>query len=280
MRTGRKASVAVILLLLCAMQVPSTADDRIAGLVVGRTGEVLHVSMSQPVREGTTLIVKALESEPPIAQATVLSCTHERPYIALAKVVKADMDVPVPTGVRAYATVTTANEQMAPEPMDTGGTADGGRFSIQAGAFYPRTPSLRDTVADYWQAYRINYSLLKVSDLEAVLSAEYLKGSGEFSTPGGTVERAMEVIPVSVLGRVKPFRLGDARLFLGAGGGIYRIRNEERAGDTLTSSEEEEFGFELAAGLESSRGWVIELRYRDVQDTDIEGYSLAIGARF
>jgi hypothetical protein len=40
------------------------------------------------------------------------------------------------------------------------------------------------------------------------------------------------------------------------------------------------FGRELSLGIESARAWVIELRYRDVDDTDIQGYLLTVGSRF
>ena len=282
-QAGKVFSAVAAIAAICAVSASAAASgdgDRLAGMVVGRTGEILHISVHQPVCDGTIFEVKLLEREKPIAEARVLSCTRERPFIALAKVVRGDIQTAVPTGVHAYADIDAVGGLDVPKPMKRQSAGDNDRFSLQAGAFYPRVPLMRDTVADYWQAFRLNYSFLRIEGFETLLSVEYTRGSGEFTSGGATVERTMEVIPLTVLGRFKLARLGSAHLFLGAGAGVCRIRSEERTGAALTSTSTDEFGTELAAGLESRRGWTLELRYRDVENTDIRGYSLALGTRF
>jgi len=282
-RAEKRLPILAAIAMVCAISafaMASEDEDKLAGMIVGRTGEVLHISVHQPVCEGTIFTVKLLECEEPVAEARVLSCTKERPFIALAKVVRGDIQTVVPTGVRAYADVDAVSGPDVPKPMKHQDTGDTDRFSLQAGAFYPSVPIMRDTVADYWQAFRLNYLLLKIEGFEALLSTEYTRGSGEFRSGGATVERTVEVIPLTVLARIKPVRLGSAHLFLGAGAGIYRIRSQKKIGEALTSKVTEESGVELAAGLESRRGWTLELRYRDVENTDIRGYSLALGTRF
>ena len=281
-QAGKVFSAVAAIAMTCAASASAVGADeeQLAGMVVGRTGEILHISVHQPVCDGTIFEVKLLEREKPIAEARVLSCTRERPFIALAKVIRGDIQMAVPTGVHAYADVSAVSGPGVPKPMKRQSAGDNDRFSLQAGAFYPRVPLMRDTVADYWQAFRLNYSFLKVEGFETLLSVEYIRGSGEFTSGGATVERTMEVIPLTVLGRFKLARLGSAHLFLGAGAGVCRIRSEERTGAALTSTSTDEFGTELAAGLESRRGWTLELRYRDVENTDIRGYSLALGTRF
>jgi hypothetical protein len=273
----------VFLLLMTALVVcapTAFADDtQLVGVIVGRTGEILHISVPQPVSENSVFAVKLISTDEPIAEARVLSCTKERPYIALAKVVRGGIENAVPIGVKAYSAAASVSDP-APEPIVTRRASEPDKFSIQAGAFYPRTQEIRDTVADFWQAYRLNYRFLKARDFEGLLSAEYTKGSGDFLVGETAVRRTMEVVPVTLLGRFKPLRMGGTEFFLGAGGGIYRIRSEERLGAALTSSRADEFGYELVAGMESTRGWTAELRYRDIENTDISGYSLAMGYRF
>lgn len=277
---GRCKTPLIIAALLCTTLLPGMADNgKITGMIVGRTGEIVHVSVPQPVDEGSIFSVKPVQADPPIAKARVLSCTQERPYIALAKIVQGDIENPVPTGARAYAEDDSVKGPSVPKPM--GRSAQGeDRFSMQVGAFYPSTTALRDSVADYWQAYRLNYLLLKARDFEAQLSAEYNKGSGEFPLETGLVKRSREVIPLTFLGRIVPLRMGSTHLFLAAGPGFYKIRSEETTGGITTSGDAEEFGQEYAVGFESRRGWILELRYRDVENTDIQGYSLTMGARF
>ena len=281
-QAGKVFSAVAAIAMTCAASASAVGADeeQLAGMVVGRTGEILHISVHQPVCDGTIFEVRLLEREKPIAEARVLSCTRERPFIALAKVIRGDIQMAVPTGVHAYADVSAVSGPGVPKPMKRHGAGNNDRFSLQAGAFYPRVPLMRDTVADYWQAFRLNYSFLRIEGFETLLSVEYTRGSGEFTSGGATVERTMEVIPLTVLGRFKLARLGSAHLFLGAGAGVCRIRSEERTGAALTSTSTDEFGTELAAGLESRRGWTLELRYRDVENTDIRGYSLALGTRF
>lgn len=282
LREGKALLVAAAIALALAVSAAGMAgaeDGRLSGVIIGRTGEVLHISVPQPLAEGTVMAVKPLEIEDPIAEARVLSCTKERPFLVLAKVVRGGIGTPVPIGVRAYADEEAVAGPDVPKPLKRS-QGDNDRFSLQAGAFRPSTPALQDTVDDYWQAYRLNYSFLKAKGFEALLSAEYTKGSGDFVSETGPVKRTMEIIPVTMLGRIKPVRMGSAHFFIGAGGGIYRIRSREKVGTTLTASSTDEFGYEFAAGLESKRGWTVELRYRDVKDADIKGYSLAIGSRF
>ncbi|MHB0913565.1 MAG: hypothetical protein ACYC2Y_08990 [Armatimonadota bacterium] len=241
----------LILLLFCSL--PACAGD-LAGMVVGRTGDVLHVSLPKPVKDGSVLTVEV--SGEKLAKARVLSCTSEQPYIALAKVTEEAEDASVPVGMRIYA------EDGAPTMPAPKRTPDE-RFSIQAGAFYPTAVETRLSTGEYWQSYRLNYALVRANGLETLLSAEYARSSGETD---------IQVIPVTVLGKIKPVRMGSAHLFLGAGGGIYSIRSG--------GNETREFGQEFALGIESKHGWVLEARYRDVPDTQIKGYSLSFGNRF
>jgi hypothetical protein len=280
MRKGSKLFCIAATLALITSTALTADDDRVAGVIVGRTGEVLHISVPHPVKEGAVFDVKLLEAEKPIAQARVLSCTNEHPYIALAKVVRADMATTVPTGVKAYTSTGSVGGLDVPKPMNSGRRSDPDRFSIQAGAFYPTVPAVRDSVDEYWESYRLNYSFLKIGAFDTQLSAEYSTGSGDVLSNGQTVERTMEVMPLTVLGRIKALRMGGTSLFLGAGGGIYRIRSEERSPAGVIAGTRDEVGLELAAGLESRNGWTLELRYRDVENSDIRGYSLALGSRF
>lgn len=246
---------------------PAVADDELSGMVVGRTGEVLHISLPQPVAEGTVISIRPISSEEENT-ARVLSCTEERPYIALAKIVEPGAQIAV--GVKAY-----AEKPKAAKAEKSGWNND--RFSIQAGAFYPAKASLRDDVGEYWQAYRLNYSLLRMDHFETLLSAEYAAGNSDSES---AIDKSMEIVPMTLIGRIKPIRMGGMHLFLGAGGGMYHIRQETGSGASFTSSTDDKFGHELTAGLESNQGWVMELRYRNVPDTEIEGYSLTIGGRF
>lgn len=280
LRVGKGFMVAALVLMLCRLPVTGGTETKIAGEVCGRAGEVLYVRLPQPVSDGTSLDLKIITTEPPIAQARVLSCTGERPFIALAKVERADLSQSVPVGARAYADLRAAEGPDVPNAIAKAKPADGDRFSWQVGAFYPRTPVLRDTVADYWPAYRLNYSFLKLKNFETMLSAEYTRGSGDYQTSTGLVARTKEVLPVTAVARIKPARIGSTSLFVGAGGGIYLMRSEEeRAGKSVTERGHE-FGHEFSAGLESRHGWIAELRYRNVSNTNIEGYSLTIGERF
>ena len=279
LRSGKVLMIVTAIAFICGVPVGGFADsEKLTGMVVGRTGEVLHISVPQPVREGAFFDLKTITTDPPIANARVISCTQERPYIALAKVVQGDMETTIPTGARAYTNVDSVGGADVPKPMKSASTGNNDRFSIQAGAFYPSSPALRENISEYWQSYRMNYSLLKIKNLDAVLSAEYAKGTG--SSSDGQTARSMEVIPVTMLGRLKAIRMGGMHLFIGAAGGMYQIRSEERTGVNVTSESSQKPGYELAAGLESKRGWVLELRYRDVGETQLQGYSLALGGRF
>ncbi|HET6455388.1 MAG TPA: hypothetical protein VFI02_13370 [Armatimonadota bacterium] len=267
-----------VIALACIASVAQAGDDKVAGLIVGRTGEILRISVPQPISEGAVFDIKPLEREAPIAQAIVVGCTKEYPYEALAKIVRTDLQTSVPIGVRAY--VNVAQVKSPPKQIAKETLPQGDRFSLQAGAFYPSIYSVRKTTSQFWQAYRMNYSFLRAGAMETMLSAEYLKGEGTFTSGLETGTRQMEVIPVSLLGRVKPFRLGSLRVFFGAGAGMYRIRSEDTIGSVTTLSQRDEFGHELSAGLESAKGWILEARYRRVPDTDIKGYSLSFGTRF
>lgn len=277
-RASKVFSIIAVVVLLCTALYAE--EEKLSGVVVGRTGEVLHISVPQPVSEGTVFTVKLLEKGESIAEARVLSCTKERPYIALAKVVSADMANPVPTGVHAYADVNAVSGSDTPKPIKHAEPVNGSRFSIQAGAFTPTSDSLRERAGDYWQAYRLNYSFLRMNKIEGLLSMEYMRGSGEFTSKGVKGTQSVEVIPVTVLGRLKPMRIGSSELFFGAGGGIYRVRSEKTLGGITTSTSEDKLGHEFTAGLESKHGWNLELRYRFIGETDIQGYSLAVGSRF
>ncbi|MEN6521722.1 MAG: hypothetical protein ABFD46_11310 [Armatimonadota bacterium] len=269
--------VLVLIMLVCGGALASSVDDQLSGLITGKTGELLEIRLTQPVRDGTIFQVKSILSEPPIAEAKVVSCTKEWPYVALAKVEKADLSTTVPIGAKAFADVDSVEGPIAPKPMRVKSYSDNGqRFSMQIGAFYPRLPILRDTVTDFWQAYRFNYSFMRLADFDMMLSAEYAKGSGDFES----TTRSMEVIPVTLLGRFKVARAGSLNLVLGAGAGICFIKTEESTSGVQTSDSIHKFARELAASLESQKGWTLDLRYRDVPDTNVQGWSLGMGARF
>ncbi|MEN6372372.1 MAG: hypothetical protein ABFD64_10205 [Armatimonadota bacterium] len=269
--------VLILIMLVCGGALASSEDDQLSGLITGRTGELLEIRLTQPVKEGTVFQVKSILSEPPIAEAKVVSCTKEWPYIALAKVETADLSTVVPIGAKAFADVNSVEGPSAPKPMRAKSYSAGGqRFSMQIGSFYPRLPILRDTVTDFWQAYRFNYSFMRLADFDMMLSAEYTKGSGDFES----TTRSMELIPVTMLGRFRVARAGSLNLVLGAGAGMCFIKTEESTDGVQTSDSIHKFARELAASLESRKGWSLDLRYRDVPDTNVQGWSLGMGARF
>lgn len=256
------------------------ASKEMGGTIVGRTGDILHISLPQSVHEGSIISVKPVVSEPEATKARVVSCTKEEPYIALAKIIPAETTEIIPIGSHVYADATQPARRTAPEPEKKGRPSDNQRFSIQAGAFYPTTQALRDQFSGYWQAYRLNYSMLKMNFFELMLSGEYTKGDNSFVSKGVLASRSMEIVPVTALGKLKLARLGNAHFFIGAGAGAYSICTKESVGAISTTDTQHKFGHEFTAGLESSRGWIFELRYRDIQDTDIKGYSLTLGGRF
>jgi hypothetical protein len=90
----------------------------------------------------------------------------------------------------------------------------------------------------------------------------------------------MEIMPVSMVGKIKPLRLGGMRMFVGAGAGYYLIRTKDDNGGLSSTDTLHKFGREYTAGFENNHGWILELRYRDVDDTDIRGYALALGGKF
>lgn len=272
----------ILAALVCLVPCTSTADEgQLTGTVVGRTGEILHINVPQPVREGVLFAVKLLDGERAIADARVVSCTQERPFLALAKVVRGDIEQPVPIGVHAYAdTATLSSNPEVPSPMQQGRSGNADRFSIQVGAFYPSEPLLRDTVADFWQSYRLSYNMATVGPIETQISVEYAEGSSAFAQGGQRGTRSMELIPVTLLARFRPIRLGKAKLFFAAGAGTYEIRSEQELGGTITRAKDREFGHEFGLGLESPRGWIMELRYREIFDADVKGYVFTVGARF
>lgn len=271
----------LVVALTCGSAVASNADDQLSGLITGKTGELLEINLTQPVMEGAVFRVKPILSEPPIAEARVVSCTKEWPFIALAKVMAADLKTTIPIGSKAFADARYVEGPAAPKPMKHNSDLDGGqRFSMQVGSFYPRLPILRDTVADFWQAYRFNYTVFRLADFDAVISAEYTKGSGEFEKKGAFTTRSMEVVPLTMFGRFKVAHAGSLNLVLGAGAGMCMIRTEETTGSVRTSDSINKFSRELSASLESNKGWALELRYRDVPDTNVQGWSLGLGARF
>jgi hypothetical protein len=276
--------ITAIVAIVCGVSSVSTAEDQLTGLILGRTGELLNIRLDQPVREGTVFSVKSILSEPPIAEAKVESCTKEWPFVALAKVVQTDYRTSIPLGAKAFAGVSSVDGSVegkdAPGQIRQPRPGDDDRFSVQVGTFYPSKPVLRDTVADFWQAYRLNYSFAKVGNFETALSAEYSKGKGSFQTTTGAITRTTEVIPLTMMAKFKPARFGSTSLVVGAGAGVYRIRSREETGSGSISDTIDKFGREYAIGLESSHKWVVELRYRDVPDTDIQGYLLALGSRY
>lgn len=275
--------------LICSGSMANAAKF-INGEIIGKTGELLQIKVAQPVKDGTIFQVKSILADPPIAEAKTVSCTKEWPYVVLAKIMLADPQVYVPMGATAFADESSIKS--AGESGDTGvevpsqhlmgnsGAGDGDRFSIQVGSFYPRLREVRNTVADYWQAYRLNYSFIKLGRLDTTISAEYTKGSGSFKTDQGTVKRSLEVVPITALAQFRLARLGSTNLIIGGGGGVYRVRSQEDSISASTSSCGYHFGREFSAGLMSRKGWAIELRYRQVPDTQVEGLSLALGGRF
>jgi hypothetical protein len=282
LRAGKWLFVLIAVALVCGAQVSaSVQSDKMIGMVVGRTGSVLHIGVPQPVREGTIFEVKPFEGEPPIAEARVISCTQERPFMALAKVIRGDTLMSVPTGVHAYADVDSVEGPDAPQPVVTrADDPDRNRFSIQAGAFYPVDESVREATADYWQSYRLCYTFIRAGRFETVLSGEYSKASGQAIVDGFSLGRTTEVIPVTVTGRLKPVSMGRCHLFMGVGFGMYNILTSDSAGIGTIKTNSREFGQELSTGVESSHGWVVELRYRNIQNSDLNGYLFTIGSRF
>lgn len=279
-RLQRTGVAALVLALLAGLiSIGAASAGKMTGVIVGRTGELLHISVSQPVREGTIFAIKPISTEPAIAEARVVSCTKEAPYIALAKVERGGIESPVPTGSYAYADAGAVSKE-APKPMAESSHRNGSRFSIQTGTFHPDSSSSQSKVSEFWQAYRLNYSLLAVGKFDALLSAEYARAIGDIVSGDQVTRRTTEIIPLTVLGRIHPIRTGGVNLYLGAGGGIYRIRTADRTDGQSISDTIDKFGREYAVGLESRHGWVVELRYRDIQNTDIRGYSLGIGAKF
>ena len=283
-RAGRFLLIFLVLgLMLGFAAAPSASNDAVVAMVIGRTGEVLHIATPQPVKVGSIFAIKPFESEDAIAEAEVMSCTHERPYIALARVIRGDTIITVPTGVRAYTDLSSVLLTFVPLVLpvirDTQ-VQDRNRFSVQVGAFYPSVPAVRDSTASYWQAYRLNYNFVKIGRFEGLIAGEYMKGSKEFDLGGDAIRHTVEVIPVTAMLRFKSLRMGHAHLFLGAGAGLYRIRTQQAVGSDTTEATNQQFGQEYSVGMESTHGWVMELRYRNVPDTDIKGYALTVGSRF
>jgi len=168
----------LILMLACGCVIAGDTDEQLSGLITGKTGELLEIKLTQPVMDGTIFRIKPVLSEPPIAEARVVSCTKEWPFIALAKIAASDLKTSIPIGSKAFADIRYVESHVAPKPIKHNLNMDSGqRFSIQIGSFYPRLPILRDTVADFWQAYRFNYTVLRLGDFDAMISAEYTKGS-------------------------------------------------------------------------------------------------------
>ncbi|HOK53405.1 MAG TPA: hypothetical protein PKV43_02980 [Armatimonadota bacterium] len=271
-------AVAFVMSSACA----DKPDEQLPGLILGKTGELLEIRLEQPVKEGTLFEVRPLLSEPPVAEARVVSCTKEWPFVALAKVSEADYRQVIPIGAKAYADLSSVHVPYAPPPMYEGkSSSDPMRFSIQFGTFYPRLPKTRINYSDYWQEYRLNYSFLKAHNFEATLSTGYLKGKGDSpAVDGGLVTKSKEVVPLTLLGRFRTAKVGNTCLVLGAGGGVYGMRTRRIMDDVMTSDSTYTYGYEFTAGLESRHGWLLELRYRDVPETEIQGFSLGLGARF
>ena len=250
-------------------------EDRLTGVIIGRTGEIIHIGISQPVREGTIFKVMQMESEPPIAEAKVIGCSQERPFVALAEVTKGDIVESIAIGAHAYTNPGNVKGPDVPKQLSDSG--DGSRLSVQAGVFQPKSQLVRDTVSDRWESFRLAYSLIRSKNFEAQLSSGYDKGAGSFASLNGTIERKVEVIPAVLMGRIKPLGVGGSRLILGAGGGIYRIKTSETGLSTTTV---DKTGYELCVGSESHNGWMTELRYRNAKGTSIEGYSFSLGTKF
>ena len=258
-----------LLFVVCLASV-SQADP--AGMIVGRTGDILHVSVPQPVAEGAILEVTMPDNA--TASARVLSCTKEWPYIALAKTGQATHQAAAP--VYAIAPTIVVPALHVNQPSKKGDD----RFSLQAGAFYPLYGQLgTGTYLDYWQSYRMNYSFLKLGKVDAQLSAEYMKGFSSLGSGDNKTARSMQVIPITLMGKVKPFRIGSWQLFIGAGAGFYGMHSQDTLNGVTTETHAGALGHELSAGLEA-KGWILEARYRNVPNTEIRGYSLSLGTRF
>jgi len=278
-RIGKVLLIVAAVLALTGPVLASRDKGVITGMVIGRTGEILHISVPEPVREGAIMEVRPIECEPPVAEIRVLSCTHEAPYVALAKVIRCNAD-PVATGVRTYGELKAVAETNAPKPMSTESIGNDGRLSIQVGAFQPSSAYMKDVFADYWQEYRLNYEFLRYGTFGMQLSAEYTKGIGKVASNNGTINRTMEIMPAVLLGRLRPLRMGRTTMFVGAGAGWYTIRTTDVIGGLSTTDTQRKVGREYSAGFEHSQGWIVELRYRDIPATYIKGYSLALGGRF
>jgi len=257
--------------LLVIACLPAVSQANPTGMIVGRTGDILHVSVPQPVAEGATLEVTMPDNG--TASARVLSCTKEWPYIALAK-----------TGGSAYQTAAPAYASapafIAPVHVaEKSSKKEDARFSLEAGGFYPADNLGTGTYLDVWQSYRLNYSFLKLGGLETQVSAEYMRGFSSLGSGEHQVNRTMQVVPVTLMGKLKPFRIGSWKLFVGAGGGYYPMYSEDTCDGLTSNTKTGALGHELCAGLEAN-GWLLEARYRNVPNTEIEGYSLALGTRF
>jgi len=243
------------------------------GMLVGRTGDILHVSLAEPVSEGSIVTVTLPDNGE--ADARVLSCTKEWPYIALAKSGQVGRQVTPAYSTQAIVPQIVVNNVVKPAKSK----ADD-RFSLQAGAFYPVYGQIGSgTYLDYWQSYRANYTILKLGAIDATVSGEYMKGFASFNVGDKKMARSAQVIPVTLMGRVKPFRVGSWQMFVGAGAGFYGMHNQDTVDGVTTETHGGALGHELTAGLEA-RGWMIEARYRNVPNTEIRGYSLALGTRF
>jgi len=250
-------------------------EDRMTGVIIGRTGEIIHIGVSQPVREGTIFKVMQMESDPPIAEAKVIECSQERPFVATAQVTKGDIVQSIAIGTHAYTKATNVKGPDVPKQLGSG--SDGGRrLSLQAGVFQPSSQLVRDTVADRWQSFRLAYSFIRSNNYEFQLSSGFDRGAGSFAGLNGTIKRSVEVIPAVLMGQIKPLGFGGSRLILGAGGGVYRIKTAETG---LSTSTVDKIGYELCLGSES-HGWTTELRYRNANGANIEGYSFTLGTRF
>lgn len=272
----------LVIISICTMCQAANVKDQLSGLITGKTGELLDIRLEQPVEEGTIFQIRPILSEPPVAEALVLSCTKEWPFVALAKVTQADPRSVVPIGAKAYADANTVDKAHAPKPMKAhNSVTDDLRLSIQAGTFFPRPAALRSDTTNFWEEYRINYSFLKADNFELALAGGYLKGSGDSLTrDGGTVTKTIEVVPLTMFGRLRAIRYGGLSLVVGGGAGMYRIKSTREVVDSTTSNKADKFGQEFSAGIESNKGWLMELRYRNVPDSLIQGFSLAFGARF
>ncbi len=121
----------------------------------------------------------------------------------------------------------------------------------------------------------INYSMVRMHGLETLLSVEYGRAESE-----GPSIITTEIVPVTLMGRIRPVRFGNTKLFLAAGIGVYGIRTTSEVEGADIESDSTEEGIEYGLGLESGGGWIAELRYRDVENTSIEGYSFSLGMRF